>query len=105
MEPFEKLLPVVQTVIKKWLLCSTNRNKEFINKNRLIYHPDEVPVMHESFEHYKSNKGHTINHFHEKLLLLKDRMNTESAKNIAKQRHLFMKEYLDRFYKEWNGDA
>jgi uncharacterized protein len=75
------------------------------NKNRLIYHPDEVPVMHESFEHYKNNKGHTINHFHEKLLLLKDRMNTQSAKKIAKQRHLFMKKYLDRFYKEWNGDA
>jgi uncharacterized protein len=75
------------------------------NKNRLIYHPDEIPVMHESFEHYKSNKGHTINHFHEKLLLLKDRMNTQSAKKIAKQRHLFMKKYLDRFYKEWNGDA
>ena len=37
------------------------------NKNRIIYHPDEPPVMHESFEHYKTNKGHTINHFYEKL--------------------------------------
>ena len=75
------------------------------NKNRLMYHPEEAPVMHESFEHYKNNKGHTINHFHEKLLLLKDRMNTESAKNLAEQRHLFMKNYLDRFHKEWDGDA
>lgn len=75
------------------------------NKNRLMYHPEEAPVMHESFEHYKNNKGHTINHFHEKLLLLKDRMNTESAKKLAEQRHLFMKNYLDRFHKEWDGDA
>ena len=75
------------------------------NKNRLMYHPEEAPVMHESFDHYKKNKGHTINHFHEKLLLLKDRMNTESAKKLAEQRHLFMKNYLDRFHKEWDGDA
>ena len=75
------------------------------NKNRLMYHPEESPVMHESFEHYKNNKGHTINHFHEKLLLLKNRMNTESAKNLAEQRHLFMENYLDRFHKEWDGDA
>jgi len=74
-------------------------------KNRLMYHPEEDPVIHESFEHYKNNKGHTINHFHEKLLLLKDRMNTESAKNLAEQRHLFMENYLDRFHKEWDGDA
>ena len=74
------------------------------NKNRLMYHPDEAPVMHESFENYKKNKSHTINHFYEKLLLLKDRMNTQSAKNIAKQRHIFMESYLDRFYKEWDGD-
>ena len=75
------------------------------NKNRLMYHPEEAPVMHESFEHYKNNQGHTINHFHEKLLLLKDRMNTESAKKLAEQRHLFMENYLDRFHKEWDGDA
>ena len=75
------------------------------NKNRLIYHPEEAPIMHESFEHYKNNKGHTINHFHEKLLLLKDRMNTKSAKILAEQRHLFMENYLDRFHKEWDGDA
>ena len=75
------------------------------NKNRLMYDPKEAPTMHQNFEQYKNNKGHTINHFYEKLLLLKDRMNTQSAKNIAEQRHLFMGNYLDRFYKEWNGDA
>ena len=75
------------------------------NKNRLIYHPEEPPVMHQDFEEYKKNKGHTINHFYEKLLLLKDRMNTQSARKIAEKRHLFMEDYLNRFFKEWNGDA
>jgi len=75
------------------------------NKNRLIYHPDEPPVMHQNFEEYKKNRGHTINHFYEKLLLLKDRMNTRSAKKIAGKRHLFMEDYLNRFFKDWNGDA
>ena len=75
------------------------------NKNRLIYHPDNPPVMHQGFEEYKKNRGHTINHFYEKLLLLKDRMNTQSAKKIAEKRHLFMEDYLNRFFKEWNGDA
>ena len=75
------------------------------NKNRLIYHPDEPPVMHQDFEEYKKNRGHTINHFYEKLLLLKDQMNTQSARKIAEKRHLFMEDYLNRFFKEWNGDA
>jgi uncharacterized protein len=75
------------------------------HKNRLIYHPDEPPVMHQSFEEYKKNTGHTINHFHEKLLLLKDRMNTASAIRLAEERHQFMQAYLDQFYKEWDGKA
>ena len=75
------------------------------NKNRLMYHPEEPPVVHQSFEAYKKNKSHTINHFYEKLLLLKDRMNTETGKKIAKARHQFMEEYLDRFLREWNGYA
>ena len=75
------------------------------HKNRLIYHPDEEPVMHQSFEDYKKNTGHTINHFHEKLLLLKDRMNTASAIRLAEGRHQYMQGYLDQFYKEWDGNA
>ncbi len=75
------------------------------NKNRLMYHPDEKPVMHQSFADYKKNTGHTINHFYEKLLLLKNRMNTASAKKMAKGRHQFMQAYLDQFYEEWDGKA
>ncbi len=75
------------------------------NKNRLMYHPDERPVMHQSFEDYKKNTGHTINHFYEKLLLLKDRMNTVSAKRMAEGRHQFMQVFLDQFYEEWDGKA
>ena len=75
------------------------------HKNRLMYHPDEKPVMHQSFAQYKKNTGHTINHFYEKLLLLKDRMNTASAKQIAVGRHKFMQSYLDQFYEEWDGKS
>ena len=74
-------------------------------KNRLIYHPDEKPVLHESYEDYKKNEGHTINHFYEKLLLLKERMNTNTGKRIAEGRHKFMQSFLDQFYKEWDGFA
>lgn len=70
-------------------------------KNRLIYDPDEAPQLHASFDEYKKNKGHSINHFHEKLLLLKDRMQTETGRKIAEERHRFMELYLDHFYKEW----
>jgi uncharacterized protein len=61
--------------------------------------------MHQSFAEYKKNTGHTINHFYEKLLLLKDRMNTASAKKMADGRHQFMQSYLDQFYEEWDGKA
>ena len=74
-------------------------------KNRLIFHPEEKPVLHQSFEDYKKNDGHTINHFYEKLLLLKDRMNTASGKRLAEARHQFMQAYLDQFYREWDGTA
>ena len=74
-------------------------------KNRLIYHPDEKPVLHESYEDYKKNEGHTINHFYEKLLLLKERMNTNTGKRNAEGRHKFMQSFLDQFYREWDGIA
>jgi len=75
------------------------------HKNRLIYHPDEPPVLHQSFEDYKNNRGHTINHFYEKLLLLKNRMNTPTGKSLAEERHRFMEIYLQQFFREWNGIA
>lgn len=74
------------------------------HKNRLIYHPDQKPILHGSFEEYKKNEGHTINHFFEKLLLLKDRLHTTTGKHVAEERHRFMEAYLDRFFKEWEGD-
>ena len=72
-------------------------------KKQLMYNPDEKPVMHQSKEEYFNNKSSTINHFHEKLLLLKDRMNTKTAKKIASKRHKFMEVYLDKFFQEWKG--
>jgi len=73
------------------------------HKNRLIHDPSILPVMHNSFQEYKSNVAPTINHFYEKLLLLKDRMNTGSARIIAAQRHQFMNEYLSQFFEEWEA--
>lgn len=73
------------------------------NKNRLIYDPAVKPVEHLSFEAYKNSNSPTINHFYEKLLLLKDRMNTSVAREIAEDRHRFMQTFLDRFYEEWDA--
>lgn len=73
------------------------------NKGRLIYHPEIKPEMHSNFEDYKKTKAPTINHFYEKLLLLKDRLNTKTAKKMAKSRHRFMEDFLTRFYSEWDG--
>lgn len=73
------------------------------HKNRAMYDPNQKPVIHQTKEEYSKNQSPTINHFYEKLLLLKDLMNTKIAKKIAEDRHQFMEEYLNRFYKEWEG--
>ncbi|HRZ95867.1 MAG TPA: HD domain-containing protein [Candidatus Moranbacteria bacterium] len=70
---------------------------------RDMYDPKIKPVMHTTFEKYKNGKSTSINHFYEKLLLLKNRMNTKTAEKMATERHNFMKKYLDQFYKEWEG--
>jgi uncharacterized protein len=71
-------------------------------KNRTLYDPNIKPDMNMSKEAYKNSSAPTINHFYEKLLLLKDLMNTEGGKKLAAERHLFMEHFLDQFYKEWN---
>ena len=73
------------------------------HKGREIHNPNIKPELHNTFEQYQKSVGPTVNHFYEKLLLLKDLMNTTSAKKIARERHKYMKSYLDRFYKEWDG--
>ncbi len=72
-------------------------------KNRSIYDPEISPVVNQSKESYMNSDAPTINHFYEKLLLLKDRMNTKTAKKIAENRHVFMEKFLDEFFGEWEG--
>jgi len=71
------------------------------NKNRMMYDPDSKPEMHSDFKKYKNSTAPTINHFYEKLLLLKDRLNTSTAVEIANQRHQYMEDFLEQFYREW----
>ncbi len=73
------------------------------HKNREIYNPTIPPNLNMSKEEYKNSDAPTINHFYEKLLLLKDRMNTNTGKAMAEKRHAFMQIYLDEFYQEWEG--
>ncbi len=73
-------------------------------KNRTIYNPTIAPKLNMTKEAYKNSEAPTLNHFYEKLLLLKDKMNTESGKKIAKERHLFMEKFLSQFYAEWDGE-
>ena len=72
-------------------------------RNRPMYDPEAGTHMHASFEEYKNSKSATVNHFYEKLLLLKDRMNTRAAKRIAERRHEIMVKFLDQFMSEWEG--
>ncbi|MDX1271437.1 HD domain-containing protein [Bizionia paragorgiae] len=72
-------------------------------KNRPLFNPAIKPQLNMSKEDYKNSKAPTINHFYEKLLLLKDRMNTKTGKQIAEKRHDFMLLFLDQFYDEWDG--
>jgi uncharacterized protein len=73
------------------------------SRNQPIYDPEIQPVLHSDFEAYAKTRTSTINHFYEKLLLLKDRMNTESGKKMAADRHDFMQSFLDQFHGEWEG--
>ena len=72
-------------------------------KNRALYNPDIQPNLNMSKEEYKKSDSPTVNHFYEKLLLLKDKMNTSSGKKIAEQRHVYMEQFLSQFYAEWEG--
>lgn len=72
-------------------------------KNRALYDPSIKPAVTQSKEQYKKSNAPTINHFYEKLLLLKDKMNTETGRKLAEERHSFMKKFLERFYREWEG--
>ncbi|MBQ0909811.1 HD domain-containing protein [Flavobacterium sp. F-328] len=73
-------------------------------KNRTLYDPEIAPKTGMGKEEYKKNDSPTINHFYEKLLLLKDKMNTDTGKQIAQQRHKYMEGFLSQFYAEWEGE-
>jgi uncharacterized protein len=72
-------------------------------KDRTLYNPEIPPKLNQTKEEYKHSKAPTINHFYEKLLLLKDSMNTKTGKKIAEERHQYMETFLQQFYDEWNG--
>ena len=73
-------------------------------KNRAIYNPAIAPNLNMSKEEYKKSDAPTLNHFYEKLLLLKDKINTETGKKIALERHKYMENFLSQFYAEWEGE-
>ena len=74
------------------------------HKGRALYDPAIPPEPHVSFDAYKKNAGPTINHFYEKLLLLKHRMSTDTGKRLAAARHARLEQFLDEFFAEWNGE-
>ncbi|MBI1348397.1 HD domain-containing protein [bacterium] len=71
---------------------------------RAMYDPHHPPELHADFTAYKTKSGPTINHFYEKLLLLKDRMQTQTGRTWAAERHQFMEQFLEQFYREWNAN-
>ena len=73
-------------------------------KNRQIYNPAIPPKLNMTKEEYKKSEAPTLNHFYEKLLMLKDKMNTQTGKELAQERHLFMEKFLSQFYAEWEGE-
>lgn len=73
-------------------------------KNRVLYNPEIQPDLNMTKETYKASTAPTLNHFYEKLLLLKDRMNTKTGRQIALNRHNYMEGFLKQFYAEWNGE-
>lgn len=73
------------------------------HKGRSLHDPAIAPVAHESFANYQKNTAPTLNHFYEKLLHLKDRLNTDAARQVAQERHAFMETYVARFLAEWDG--
>lgn len=74
------------------------------HKGRELHNPNIQPESHDSFDSYKKSAGPTVNHFYEKLFLLKNRMNTASGRKLAEERHEFMKEFVERFLEEWDGN-
>lgn len=73
-------------------------------KNRPLYNPNIQPNLNMSKEEYKNSESPTLNHFYEKLLLLKDKMNTITGKKLAQKRHDFMITFLSQFYSEWDSE-
>jgi uncharacterized protein len=74
------------------------------HKGRALYDPNNKPNLEMTKEEYKNSTAPTLNHFYEKLLLLKGLMNTDSGKAMAEGRHVFMEQYLEQFYAEWEGE-
>lgn len=74
------------------------------SRGREMWNPNEHYIDNMNEEEYKKSKGNTINHFYEKLLKLKDMMNTDTAKEMAEHRHFYMEKFLEEFFEEWNGE-
>jgi len=72
------------------------------SRNRPFFLPDVAPKDHQSFEEYAADKSHTINHFHEKLLLLQNRLHTKTAQKVGQKRHDLMQDFVNQFYADWN---